>query len=325
MRSGLSDSFEEALRVGFLNPLLKRVQNDHSLMLCTREGYINIYYRGGNLIELKEKPDGSYEAFFNKNYITENYRNHRDGYRNDEPLLMDDDFFEQTIAKANENNVKKLIQTILLKKEIMDFHFSDYFKTEREFQQLVARENNYPPISNDTDYFIADIELVIDKTRFDMLAFKWPSTSSDRRKDNVRLALVEMKYGQGAFSSSSGIYKHFKDMESFLSIASNISNLAEMAEKQINQLNKLGLLAHTRVKDRDFEVDKSQVEIIFILANHKPSSGTLLSELKNIQREYAETDNLKLRFFTANSAGYGMYGACMMDIDKYIKFLQDQQ
>ncbi|OHB78940.1 MAG: hypothetical protein A2Z25_21430 [Planctomycetes bacterium RBG_16_55_9] len=44
-------------------------------------------------------------------------------------------------------------------KEIMDFYFSEHPKPEREFQQLIARENNDSTISNESEYFISDVEV----------------------------------------------------------------------------------------------------------------------------------------------------------------------
>ena len=45
---------------------------------------------------------------------------------------------------------------------------------EREFQQLVERENNRSSISGETEYFITDIELAdsINGTRFDISSNK---------------------------------------------------------------------------------------------------------------------------------------------------------
>lgn len=41
----------------------------------------------------------------------------------------------------------------------MDWWFHKHPKYEREFQQVIARENNnHGKISNGTDYYIADIE-----------------------------------------------------------------------------------------------------------------------------------------------------------------------
>lgn len=45
---------------GQLNPILKRVQKDHTLLLAIRENTINIYYRGGNILRLREQGQGSF-------------------------------------------------------------------------------------------------------------------------------------------------------------------------------------------------------------------------------------------------------------------------
>jgi len=315
----LTDNFSEALEDGLLRPLLERVKNDRTLLFCIRDGFISVYYRGGSIINLAENKNknNQYTATFAGEYATE--------YLQLYPKPLPSHFSEHTIV--TKDDVCSLIETIQLKKEVMDFYLVNVKEnTEKEFQQLVARDNNCSPISNDTDYFIADIELVIGKARFDMLAFRWPSTSPDRKKDEVQIALVEMKYGSEAIAGKQGISKHFTDMETFLRNEDNFKELAQNVEQQINQLNKLGLLDYTRTKNRNFTVDRSHFEIIFILANHKPSHSSLLEELEQIQSKCKRTENdkLQLRFFTANSAGYGMYDACMMDIDKYIELIKER-
>ena len=66
----LSNSFMNDLvdHSGFLFPLLDRVKKDQTLMLAIRDGYINIYYRGGNLLRIREKSANTYEAAFDENY-----------------------------------------------------------------------------------------------------------------------------------------------------------------------------------------------------------------------------------------------------------------
>ena len=72
---GLSPTFLDDLRVGCLAPLLERVRRDDTLHLAIRNEYINIYYRGGNLLRVSRNPDGadtasSYTANFDSNYFT---------------------------------------------------------------------------------------------------------------------------------------------------------------------------------------------------------------------------------------------------------------
>lgn len=56
-------------------------------------------------------------------------------------------------------------------KQAMDRWFAQHPKYEREFQQLVERDNNrHGEISHATDYYIVDTELVYEDARFDMVA-----------------------------------------------------------------------------------------------------------------------------------------------------------
>ena len=54
---GLSKKFMNDLSKpeGTLYPILERVRKDHNLMFAIRDGYINIYYRGGNIIRITQR------------------------------------------------------------------------------------------------------------------------------------------------------------------------------------------------------------------------------------------------------------------------------
>ncbi|MBI3581042.1 MAG: hypothetical protein HY098_03040 [Nitrospinae bacterium] len=65
---GLSSNFMGSLKAGLLTPMLERVKNDETLMLAVRADYLNIYYRGGNLIRITEK-DGIFSGEFDVKYI----------------------------------------------------------------------------------------------------------------------------------------------------------------------------------------------------------------------------------------------------------------
>ena len=56
-----------SLKSGLLKPVLDRVKKDDTLMLGIRDGYFNIYYRGGNLLRITEK-QLSFDLFFDKKY-----------------------------------------------------------------------------------------------------------------------------------------------------------------------------------------------------------------------------------------------------------------
>ena len=197
-KRGLSPVFLEALKSGLLQPLLNRVKKDDTLMLAIRKNYINIYYRGGNILKITEKQD-SFDLFFDINYDLS------EGHKSYEALDLPNEI--KNIAQT-----KKVVSSVAALKELMDFYISENPQMEREFQQLVERENNRSSLSGGTEYFITDIEYSDTDigAKFDILAVKWPASPTSARKDgrNCSASFIEMKYGDKALSNKSGLIKH---------------------------------------------------------------------------------------------------------------------
>ena len=163
-----------------LYPILERVRKDHNLMFAIRDGYINIYYRGGNIIRITQRED-LYQTFFDINFA-------KSGQSID----------IAQIDIRTKYDAQELVLDLNFRKIIMDEYFANRSKTtEREFQQLVARENNNSSISNESEYFVTDIEVAIPHlARFDITAIRW--LANQRKNGNkCRAALIEMKYGDG--------------------------------------------------------------------------------------------------------------------------------
>ncbi|OGX36535.1 MAG: hypothetical protein A3D87_02290 [Omnitrophica WOR_2 bacterium RIFCSPHIGHO2_02_FULL_50_17] len=154
---GLSSKFIEDLGKGHLSSLVDLVKRDSSLSLEMRNGYINVYYRGGNLLRLEEIKEHVYSAFFDKNYLSSN-----SSILNELP---------HEIHSASE--VDRWRANFPALKVEMDQWFSNNPKAEREFQQIVVWENNDSSIANYTDYFIVDIEYDNKRGgRFNMVAIR---------------------------------------------------------------------------------------------------------------------------------------------------------
>lgn len=300
----LSDDFLNDLRVGLLQPLLVRVKQDNTLMLAIRDGYINIYYRGGNIIRVKSKSNGRYSLTFDLQY---NIFSQNLPYLPAEIVRHDD--------------VETWVQSLPQLKEIMDFYFSAHPKPEREFQQLVARENNDSTISNTSEYFISDIEFADSElgARFDMLAIRW--LASQRKDGNkCKAALIEMKYADGALDGNAGLLKHLKDIDDFIANRTCYQNLLETMENQFNQLDQLGLLKFNKGKS-NAKVSlgvNDKPELIFILANHNPRSKKLKRVLDDPQIElFDKSKNFDLRFYIASYAGYGLHKESMVTLTQF--------
>jgi hypothetical protein len=212
-------------------------------------------------------------------------------------------------------------------KETMDLYFSKKSKLEREFQQVVAHENNNSNISNETEYFISDIEIADSGlgARFDMTAIRWLA-SQRKNGSTCRAALIEMKYGDGALSNSSGLLDHLKDIGALFANKEKYKSLIETMELQFNQLNELGLLNFKQCSNgTKVKLDTSEKpEVIFILANHNPRS-TKLSSIVNKSEvdEYIKEQSFDLKFFVAHFAGYGLHSKCMLELEQFRKLLKE--
>jgi len=279
---------------GLLNPLLERVKQDLTLCLEIRQDYVNIYYRGGNIIRIEEKED--YIPWFDVNYCI---------------------CGEAKLIKAlpqklcSTDDVKTWIVAIPSIKQTMDFWFGKHPKEEREFQQLVLRENNGATIGNSTDYFIIDIEY--DNhcgARFDLVAVEWESDSSIRKLQKQycpKLVFIEMKYGDGALNGKSGILNHIKDFKEYL----NTYGLDSIRDEMItlfNQKRELGLIPALAGNKNAIKKFFHKADYVFLLANHDSASNKLRSVLNQLTKKDPIYDlEVNLKFCASNFMGYGLY------------------
>jgi hypothetical protein len=317
----LSEKFLEDLKSGSLSRLTKVVRHDDTLCMEIRDNYINIYYRGGNLFKIEIKR--GYSITFDEKYL-----NH------------EVDCWFKSLELSKFITMDEYIDNIPLFKREMDLWFSVHRKQEREYQQVVLRENNFSMVSNDTDYFICDIEyaknesVIMDErnftegSRFDMVGVKWLSKSSDRKnKKSISLAIFELKYGDGAMTGSAGILKHFKDLNDFMSKGKYVE-LMDEAEIQFNQKYYLGLIDVSKSKMENehegvfkkIEINKKiKPEYILIFANHKPDSSVLRRELSEAVITYPQLLNkVDIKIAHSSLMGYGLYAEHMVDLKDYL-------
>ena len=291
---------------GVLHPILTRVKKDHTLMLAIRENFINIYYRGGNILKIMEHSKGSYQASFDDRY-------------NKSGLLIPDSPSEIN----NQNDSRSWIDSFPSRKNIMDEYFSTYGKAEREFQQLIARENNNSTISNESEYFVSDIEVAEPYARFDIMAIRWLAAQR-KNGSNCKAALIEMKYGDSALTGSAGLLKHLKDMEKLITNKDGYSKLLETMESQFTQLDELGLLKFNKgTSNAKVKLNPDETpEVIFVLANHNPRSPKLKTILSDPEIDkYAQSQLFDLKFYVASFAGYGLHAKCMFPLVEFLKLL----
>lgn len=298
------EMFNDFQKGGPLHELLTYVQNDDTLDLEFRGEYTaNIYYRGGSLFRIDRSATG-YMLTFDTKYCT-----------------ACDEGMEKTPS------LRAAVGLIPLYKHAMDVWFAKNRKYEREFQQVVVRENNrHGAISHATDYYIVDIEYayndnVSDKktqARFDMIAVKWLSKSNERQNPSApTLAIIEMKYGDGALDGSAGLKKHLEDFGTLVKNG-ELDDFCADYSNVFNQKCALGLIpgkegARIKITQRD-------IELIFLIANHDPNKtglAKIVAEIADVTMEYP----YPIRFAYASMMGYCLYADQMKSLEEMQEFL----
>ena len=298
------EMFNDFQKGGPLHELLTYVQNDDTLDLEFRGEYTaNIYYRGGSLFRIDRSATG-YMLTFDTKYCT-----------------ACDEGMEKTPS------LRAAVGLIPLYKHAMDVWFAKNRKYEREFQQVVVRENNrHGAISHATDYYIVDIEYayndnVSDKktqARFDMIAVKWLSKSNERQNPSApTLAIIEMKYGDGALGGSAGLKKHLEDFGTLVKNG-ELDDFCADYSNVFNQKCALGLIpgkegARIKITQRD-------IELIFLIANHDPNKtglAKIVAEIADVTMEYP----YPIRFAYASMMGYCLYADQMKSLEEMQEFL----
>lgn len=308
---------------GCLSPVLKAVQDDDTLMLGLRGKYISIYYRGGELLKITQSAS-CYVASFNADY-DKGSQELKDRLKNHGEI----DVSRYRIRSTDE--ARLLIRALVELKWIMDKHPKICSGHEREFQQLVVRENNRARSAGASDYFITDMEHAKGKeARFDMIGARWKHNER-KMGDKLVPTLFEMKYGEAALNGKAGVEKHLKDIASLLESPDFRTELQENIGAQFSQLDALKLLRFNRSKSIDsFTSAGTRFQIVFILAGLNPRSKALLPILNRVNDSWpgireklkesgAEVD---LLFFQASFCGYAMHEATMLPVDEIISKLR---
>lgn len=280
---------------GELQPLLEAVQQNDTLCMELRGTSATIYYRGGRLFSITES---------------------KNGYR----LSATPSYCKESGLSTNPS-VQEAAAQLPLYKWGIDKWLRDDPENEKEFQQLMVRVNNRSKeFSSGTDYYITDMEFVeMDSisARFDMVAFKWPSKAAVR-KDTSKpsLALIELKYGDGALSNASGIKKHLDDLNAFIGDTVNLRAFAADMTKVFHQKCELGLVDGLLEKQYNLTICPDKPEVIFVFAEHKPAKANLKKILGDIQ---PSNYPFPIRIASASMMGCGLYADCMETIEQFLK------
>ena len=245
--------------------------------------------------------------------------------RDDYSFNFDNSYFEDGKSVDLEpNDVRAWLEAVPKLKHAIDLHLGRGPRDEREFQQILVRENNFPRLASpsdreqtsagparSTDYYICDIEYASAYGRFDLIAVHWPSNPTTRKRaEDRRLVFVEMKYGDGdsQLDGTSGIRSHVKDVNCFLSQADIGSFKKDMMEV-FNQKRRLGLVDCG--KDLCSFSDEAPM-LLLVLAHHDPDHAKLAEVLDRLP----DSRHADVAIATASFMGYGLYDQAIHTLEE---------
>lgn len=243
---GITPEFITALKAGELNFVLAKAQNEpKKYCLEIRENYINLYYRGGSVLKIIQKPKG-YQFKFDHKYCLE---------------AAEKSWFK-ALDQWDPDSWRQVQPRITIQ---MDHWFGVHPKAEREKQQQIM-------VANRKGFCIVDIEYAIHKKnlkgingcRLDMLALH-------QTPAGAKLVLIEYKNGIGAMSGNASLAKHHAD---FLAITQNPAAFDELEKSVVNiwqNKYELGLLT---IEPKPL----IGTEVLFLISNHNPKSTKLDSQ-----------------------------------------------
>lgn len=299
-------NFDEVVKdlKGLMSPFLDMVKRDHTLDLELRPKGFDVFYRGEALVQARSESKGVYLLSFTS-------------------IINFKDKQKETISSSEDATRWCDMHCYQLKK-YWDIKLRENNKTEREFQQLVVRENNYSPVSIDTDYFITNMEDSksvsgsANYMRVDAIGIRWNSNSQARKgiKSSLyypKLVLIEVKFGDDSIGDTKNIgtkadlLKHLNDAEAFLD--PNNQSLEDLKQETIEMFKckrELGLLYGVKEENQKIEkLSEDKPEYIVALIDHDPDSSKLKDVLKVI--DWNKYKNFTPYFAEASNLGYGLY------------------
>ena len=300
----LKDQFlKEFFKGGQFYEIINMVKTDPSLDVELRGNSVMVYYRGGKLLTINDPYKNDQEDLLkelDKQYVSQT----RKGLIN--PIAVP----EPTIEN---------METYICKgKRAIDWYEENVARKlgEKEIQQRVAYENNFSVNAEDTDFFIADIEWEDQNFggRADIIAFKWGHM--DHRRKVVKMYLIEVKQGENAIKGKSGLAKHMKDFNAFISDKSVVSKVADDMIHVLYQKYQMGLvkgLEHLFVNGK-LPIVEEECDFVYLLANYKLYSTALTEVLEN---EMASVNNCK--FIIPCLMGYGLYKDMIISKEDVLK------
>lgn len=215
------------------------------MSLEVRRDYINIYYRGGNLLKITQNKKG-YSFYFDKKYC----------------LNKNDDSAYEKLKALNSSSIEAYTTVFELMMREMDSWFVAHPKKEREYQHNLLNQN---PSIIDIEYQInrKTVNGRVRAMRLDMIMLI-----------DDKMVIVENKYGENNVCGKAGLAKHYNDICMVLNDDSLHEELMASMKNIVLAKYQLGLTDKSMVG-----LKKEKTEILFLLAEYNTNSKIINNEI----------------------------------------------
>ena len=260
---GIDEKFAEAFAKAFKGCELYALYKKHKdeLFIGVRNNYLNLYYNCDSIAKVKYiQPKGEK----GKRIVCE-----IDKY------YIDDDNHYNSADKGKRFRIepKEICAKYDAIKTKSDNKVKDNLEKKAQSKLVISNNNN-----EKSNWFCVDVEYIKqfegdeekEKTnfngRFDIIAVS--------KEQSHRVALIELKYGSGAFSGKSGIYKHIKDFIEFNREGFFESHLKQEIVEIIKSQKDLGISLPFEKLPQNVDLLKPEFYFITLDNNAKENGST---------------------------------------------------
>ena len=284
MRAITDNKFLKSLENGLLRNITDYVKEHNDLDLQIRDNYINIYYRGGNILRIKSPNSFEFDEFY---------------FYRDSDTVAKKNVSEETKQKLKKNRNDLL--DLVKKGEISKYFeqakkcMEDWWKAmgdkrgihhnERDLQHKISRSN-----SNNTPYIVLDLEYQvstksefaydgkIDKKmpRIDIIAIT---------SDTGQLCVMDLKKDGGALEGKSGVECHIDSFEHTIGRDYNKLFIKEM-QNLYEQKRAMRLI------ESNVEISNVAPEFLFLFQGSNDDRDRLIHDAGNYRIITLQNNNI---------------------------------
>ena len=281
---GINSKLISSFKDSPLYQLIK--ENPESLLACIRNNAIGIYYNADRIAMVTLDKNGNLKCNINSYYLSDFYLTKDKNERKagiEKTCVPDDIVTSFEIIKNNSDlrsTPEKKAQQALVSANNANEN-SKWVCIDIEYRQSTKVQK---AIDDESDRFTG---------RFDIIAISKEKPS--------RIAIIELKYNDGAIGGPSGVVKHLKDFHKFDN-QTCIENLKEEIKMQLSNLSELGILKNAPSIDNINQDIAPNVEFYMIclydteISTRGKVGGHLFKEkhpewgTKSISQHNAETE-----------------------------------